>query len=177
MYFHIGFWRIILTEDLYNVKDKKRVRQLLTLEQSNLCAITGLPIEEKQHILEHAHDDEMFIRGVTSRQANSALGVIEKMWTRYMKWWYNDTLSNFLRQCADYLEKEHDSRWRHDMWIRKINTEFNKLKEAQKDSVLVALGKTAGKNATERKKLFQLQDLIILQRLIAFQGNHFIAEN
>lgn len=144
-----------MTEDLYNASDKKRVRELLTVEQSNLCAITRLPIEPKQHILEHSHDDQMFIRGVTSRQANSALGVIEKMWIRYMKWWYNGTLSNFLRQCADYLEKEHDSRWRHDMWIRKINTEFNKLKEAQKDKVLLALGQTAGNNATERKKLFQ----------------------
>lgn len=144
-----------MTEDLYNASDKKRVRELLTIEQSNLCAITGLPIEPKQHILEHSHDDQMFIRGVTSRQANSALGVIEKMWIRYMKWWYNGTLSNFLRQCADYLEKEHDSRWRHDMWIRKINTEFNKLKEAQKDKVLLALGQTAGKNGAERKKLFQ----------------------
>ena len=144
-----------MTEDLYNASDKKRVRELLTVEQSNLCAITGLPIETKQHILEHSHDDQMFIRGVTSRQANSALGVIEKMWVRYMKWWYNGTLSNFLRQCADYLEKEHDSRWRHDMWIRKINTEFNKLKEAHKDVVLVALGQTKGKNGAERKKLFQ----------------------
>lgn len=41
------------------------------------------------------------------------------------------------------------------MWIRKINTEFNKLKEAQKDKVLLALGQTAGKNGAERKKLFQ----------------------
>jgi hypothetical protein len=144
-----------LTEDLYNALDKKRVRELLTLEQSNLCAITLLPIEPKQHILEHSHDDQMFIRGVTSRQANSALGVIEKMWTRYMKWWYNGTLSNFLRQCADYLEKEHDSRWRHDMWIKKINTEFNKLKESQKDNLLVALNQSRGKNGAERKKLFQ----------------------
>ena len=144
-----------MTEDLYNTKDKKRVRELLTLAQSNLCAITGLPIEAKQHILEHAHDDEMFVRGVTSRQANSALGVIEKMWTRYMKWWYSGTISTFLRQCADYLEKEHDSRWRHDMWVKKINTQFNKLKESQKDTVLITLGKTKGSNATERKKLFQ----------------------
>ena len=144
-----------MTEDLYNASDKKRVRELLTLEQSNLCAITGLPIETKQHILEHSHDDKMFIRGVTSRQANSALGVIEKMWIRYMKWWYNGTLSNFLRQCANYLEKEHDSRWRHDMWIKKANTSFNKLKESQKDVVLLALGQPAGKNGLERKKSFQ----------------------
>lgn len=135
--------------------DKKEVRELLTKEQNNLCAITGLPIESKQHILEHAHDDNMFIRGVTSRQANSALGVIERMWIRYMKWWYSGTLSQFLRQCADYLEKKHDTRWRHDMWIKKVNTMFNKLKESQKDFVLVALDQHACKNGTERKKAFQ----------------------
>lgn len=144
-----------MTIDLYNSKDKQVVRELLTKEQNNLCAITGLPIEPKQHILEHAHDDQMLIRGVTSRQANSALGVIERAWTRYLKWWYNGTLSDFLRQCANYLEKPHDTRWRHDMWIKKVNTAFNKLNESTKDKVLNALGCDKCKNATERKKAFQ----------------------
>jgi signal recognition particle GTPase len=39
--------------------------------------------------------------------------------------------------------------------LKKAATSFNKLKEAQKDSVLLALGQTAGKNGVERKKLFQ----------------------
>lgn len=144
-----------MTIDLYNSKDKQVVRELLTKEQNNLCAITGLPIEPKQHILEHAHDDQMLIRGVTSRQANSALGVIERVWTRYLKWWYSGTLSDFLRQCANYLEKPHDTRWRHDMWIKKANTAFNKLNESNKDKVLVALGCDKCKNGAERKKAFQ----------------------
>jgi hypothetical protein len=144
-----------LTKDLYTIADKKEVREFLTKEQNNLCAITNLPIDTKQHILEHAHDENMYVRGVTSRQANSALGVIERVWLRYLKWWYNGTLSEFLRQCADYLERPHDIRWRHDMWIKKVKTEFNKLKESQKDAVLLALGQIAGKNGVERKKLFQ----------------------
>ena len=144
-----------MTKDLYTIADKKEVREFLTKEQNNLCAITNLPIDTKQHILEHAHDENMYVRGVTSRQANSALGVIERVWLRYLKWWYNGTLSEFLRQCADYLERPHDIRWRHDMWIKKVKTEFNKLKESQKDAVLLALGQIAGKNGVERKKLFQ----------------------
>jgi hypothetical protein len=144
-----------MTIDLYNAEDKKRIRELLTKEQNNLCAITGLPIEARQHILEHKHDENMFVRGVTSRQANSALGVIERVWLRYLKWWYNGSLSQFLRQCADYLDRPPDTRYRHDMWIKKINTEFTKLKEAQKDSVLLAMNQSSGKNAVERKKLFQ----------------------
>ena len=144
-----------MTKDLYTTSDKKEVREFLTKEQNNLCAITNLPIEPKQHILEHAHDDQMYIRGVTSRQANSALGVIEKMWIRYMKWWYKGTLSDFLRQCANYLEREPDTRWRHDMWIKKVNTSFNKLKSSQKDKLLQRMGLEKGKNDAERKKIFQ----------------------
>ena len=144
-----------MTKDLYTINDKKEVREFLTREQNNLCAITNLPIEDKQHILEHAHDENMYIRGVTSRQANSALGVIERAWLRYLKWWYNGTLSDFLRQCADYLERPHDVRWRHDMWLRKITTLFNKLPAKSQDNVLQYLLKTKGKNSEERKKLFK----------------------
>lgn len=153
------------TIDLYTAGDKKRVRDTLTKEQNNLCIITGLPIGNGQHVLEHAHDDEMFVRGVASRQANSACGVYEGTWNRYLKWWYNGTLSDFLRQCADFLDRPPDKRYRHDGWIKRVKVDFNKLKSAQQDAVLIALGTTAGTNLASRKALFAK---VILDRTLGY---------
>jgi hypothetical protein len=144
-----------MTIDLYNTADVKKVRELLTKEQFNTCAVTGLDIPVKQHVLDHAHDETQFVRGVLHRQVNAFLGKSENAFTRLIAWWYPNDLPTLLRECADYLEKEPDGRYRHNGWIKKINTEFNKLKEAQKDNLLVALNQSRGKNGAERKKLFQ----------------------
>jgi len=144
-----------MTRELYSPKDKAEVRDLLLKEQGNKCALTGLPLDKSQAILEHAHDDEMFVRGVTSRAANSLLGVIENNFKRYMSWWFSGTISEFLRQCATFLERPHDKRFRHDQWLKKSGILFNKLPEGQKKEVLHLLGQPQGSNATERKKLFR----------------------
>lgn len=144
-----------MTTDLYTSADIKKVRELLTKEQNNKCAITGLEIPDKQHVTDHAHDETQLVRGVLHRQVNAFAGKAENAFTRLIAWWYPNDLPTLLRECADYLEKKPDGRYRHNGWIKKINTQFNKLKEAQKDSVLIALGKPEGKNAVERKKLFQ----------------------
>lgn len=144
-----------MTRELYNPKDKAEVRDLILKEQNNKCALTGLPLDKSQAILEHAHDDEMFVRGVTSRAANSLLGVIENNFKRYCAWWFSGTISEFLRQCARYLERPHDRRFRHDQWLKKSMILFNKLPEGQKKEVLHLLGQPQGSNATERKKYFR----------------------
>ena len=144
-----------MTTDLYNTNDVKKVREQLTKEQKNKCAVTGLDIPAKQHVLDHAHDDTQFVRGVLHRQVNAFAGKAENAYVRLIAWWYPNDLPTLLRECADYLEKEPDGRYRHNGWIKKINTEFNKLKEVQKDTVLKSLDQPSGKNATERKKLFQ----------------------
>lgn len=146
---------MMTTVDLYNTADVKKVREQLTKEQKNKCAVTGLDIPTKQHVLDHAHDDTQFVRGVLHRQVNAFAGKAENAYTRLIAWWYPNDLPTLLRECADYLEKQPDGRYRHNGWIKKVNTEFNKLKEAHKDVVLVALGQTKGKNGAERKKLFQ----------------------
>ena len=145
----------VTTRELYNQKDKAEVRDLLLKEQDYKCAITGLPLDKKEAVLEHRHDDEMFVRGVASRAANSALGVLENAFKRYLQWWYNGSLSDFLRQCASYLEQPIDRRFRHDEWLKKSGILFNKLSEGQKKEVLHLLGQPQGNNATERRKLFR----------------------
>lgn len=143
-----------MTIDLFNAADVKKVREELIKEQKGLCAITGTPTASNNFALDHKHDDEQLVRGAAHKQANAALGKLENLAVRYL-YWYPEGLSQFLRVCADYIEKEPDLRWRHPGWIRKINTEFNKLKESKKDAVLLALEQPSGKNGLERKKLFQ----------------------
>jgi hypothetical protein len=144
-----------MTTDLYNTTDVKKVRELLTKEQDNKCAVTGLDIPAKQHVLDHAHDETQLVRGVLHRQVNAFAGKAENAFVRLIAWWYPNDLPTLLRECADYLEKEPDTRYRHNGWIKKVNTLFNKLKEAQKDAVLLAMNQPVGKNGVERKKLFQ----------------------
>lgn len=143
-----------MTIDLYNTADVKKVREQLIKEQDGLCAITRMPTASNNFALDHKHDEEQLVRGAAHKQANAALGKLENLAVRYL-YWYPEGLPQFLRMCADYIEREPDRRWRHPGWIKKAGTSFNKLKEAHKDVVLVALGQTKGKNATERKKLFQ----------------------
>lgn len=144
-----------MTVDLYNTTDVKVVREKLTKEQNNKCLVTGLDIPPKQHVLDHAHDDNQLVRGVLHRQVNAFLGKAENAFMRLMQWWYPNDLPALMRECADYLEREEDTRFRHNGWIKKINTQFNKLKESDKDKVLELMGLEKGKNGAERKKLFQ----------------------
>lgn len=145
---------MLMTIDLYTTADVKKVREHLIKEQDNIDPLTKLKIEPKQHCLDHNHGT-MKVRAVLARQCNSALGKLENIWTRYLSYWYPDDLPTFLEQAADYLRKPDDERWNHPHWVKKVNAEFNKLKESQKDTVLLALDQPVGKNGTERKKLFQ----------------------
>jgi len=140
------------TVDLYTPKDIAAVRSVLSKEQNGLSILTGSPLIES--VLDHRHDTEQFVRAVINTKENVALGAIENLYTRYVKFWYKGSYSSFLRQVADFLERPVDRRYRHSGWLSKVKTIFNKLPESKKDQVLHKLGKPKGKNSTERKKLF-----------------------
>lgn len=142
-----------MTKDLCTTKDVQEVRKKLLADQKNIDPITKQVIPEKQAVLDHDHKTQ-YVRAVLHRQTNAVLGKIENLWNRYLSWWYTGTLSQFLRGCADYIEKEHTEEYTHPAWIKKARSEFNKLSEGAKDMSLKNLGSTTGKNSTERKKLF-----------------------
>ena len=145
------------TEHLYNPKDVRRIRELLYKEQQGSCALTLHNITEKEAVLDHDHSSQL-VRAVLHRQANAALGKIENIWTRYLKHWYKGDLASFLRQAASYIEtvnENTESRWYHPKWIKKVNTEFNKLSASSQKNILNIIGcDDFGTNATQRKKLF-----------------------
>ena len=139
---------------LYTPTDVKKVRELLLKEQDGCDIMTGLPIPNNKACLDHDHGTQ-FVRGVLHRQTNAALGKLEGIHTRYLSYWYTGTLPDFLRQAADYLEREDDLRYIHPGFIKRLSTDFNKLNEASKRKILKHLGGEEGANASERKKLFQ----------------------
>ena len=142
-----------MTIDLYTQADIKRIRQLLYEEQQGLCELTKLPVEFKDVHLDHAHDSEQLVRGVLHKAANMSLGKIENIAVRYL-YWYPYTLPEFLRQVADYLEKEKDTRYRHVDWQKRVRVMYNKLNAKQQNKVLTVLGSIEGGNIKSRKELF-----------------------
>lgn len=143
-----------MTISLYNTSGIAGVRTLLTSEQNGLDALTKLPIEAKQHCLDHCHST-MRVRGVLARQSNAALGKLERVYTRYLSYWYPHDLQTFLRQSADYLDLEQDKRWYHSAWQKKVVTLFNRLTSKQQDSVLQYFNQPKGNNSVQRKESFK----------------------
>ena len=143
-----------LSKHLYTAKDVQKVREKLYKEQGGIDPITGLIIPEKQKVLDHDHSTQ-YVRSVLHRQTNAVLGKIENLWTRYSSYWYTGTLPDFLRGCADYIEKKHPQDYIHPNFIKKLQTNFNKLNEKQKQLVLLSFGEDAGVNAAQRKVLFK----------------------
>lgn len=142
-----------MSKELYTPKDVQIVREQLLREQGGVDPITGLLIPPKQAVCDHDYKTQ-YVRGILHRQTNSVLGRIENMWTRYLKWWYTGTLPDFLRGCADYLEKEQPREYVHPAWIKKVQTQFNGLSESDKTLVLSKLGRE-GKNSVARKEQFK----------------------
>jgi hypothetical protein len=154
-----------LTKDLYTVTDVKTVREELLTEQEGYDKLTLTKILPKQACLDHSHDT-LLVRAVLNRQTNAALGKLEGVYTRYLRHWYEGSLSNFLRQAAAYIEGKDDSRWRHPHWIKKVKTSFNKLNEAQKSRVLIGLGYEDGANSKARKEIFAK---VVLDRELGYE--------
>lgn len=142
-----------MTQDLYTVADVKRVREALIKEQRGVCPVSKESLVKP--CLDHAHDDYQLVRGVLSHGCNIFLGNIENAYKRRISWWLSIPLSELLRNIADYLDKPEDCRFRHTGWLKKVQTEFNKLSAGNQNEVLKALSVKTGKNPKERKELFR----------------------
>ena len=86
------------------------------------------------------------------------LGKIENNFKRYIGWWYNSSLSEFLRAAATYLENSATTELGilHPSWIKKCKAEFNKLNEVSKSRVLKAMNLEDGKILL-KEKLFLIR--------------------
>ncbi len=142
------------SQHLYNTTDKAKVRAALYEDQNAVDILTNKPLDYKDSVLDHNHKTH-YVRGVIHRQVNAFLGKLENNYIRYLSWWYDGTLSDFLRQCADYIERPDNDSFIHDSWIKGLCIKFNKLNEADKSKVLKEMSVQDGKNSADRKILFK----------------------
>lgn len=145
-----------MTQDLYTATDLKKVRELLLEDQGGKCAILGIDIkaEGRTAVLDHAHDEEQYVRGVLEREINAFVGATENAYRRHLGYWLPTPLPDVLRAVAAYLERPSDTRYRHNGWIRKLRVKFNKLSSSKQNLVLQSLCGKQGSNPAARKKLW-----------------------
>lgn len=143
-----------MVKHLYTPKDVAEVRELLYEQQENADCLSGMKIKNADCVLDHDHETQL-VRAVLHRQSNSFVGKLENNFKRMIAWWYEGSISDFLRDCADYLEKDFEKNYYHPAWLKKCQVEFNKLPEPLKGSVLRSLGLVDGRNKVERNKLFR----------------------
>lgn len=145
-----------MVKQLYNQKDINELKEKFWSDNSGYCAMTGEPITLKEAVLDHDHETQ-FVRGAIHRQANAALGKIENAYNRYISWWYNGTINDFLKDIRNYIsDNEFTKTHLHPHWIKKCNTEFNKLNERSKEVVLKNMGINGSwSNSKQRKESFK----------------------
>lgn len=146
-----------MTLQLYNQADIKKVRKELLIKQSYVDDATQIALDEKDAVLDHDHKTQ-YVRGVLHRQVNVMLGKIENSYRRYMSYWHKPfSMPMLLRELADYVEKHeaNNSGILHPRWIKKACTQFNKLKESDKNTVLHRMLLPEEKNSTKRKEAFK----------------------
>jgi len=143
------------TKDLRTTKDIAETRKFLLEEQDNKDACLGIDLTGRRCVLDLAHNDTQFVRGVLDHEVNAFVGKIENSYLRHIRYWYKEeNLSNIMRKIADYIDKE-DTRFRHPQWKKKLTTRFRKLKAESQTSILLLLKSKCGSNATERIKDFE----------------------
>lgn len=91
------------------------LRAKLHEEQDEICPILKLKLPIESMVLDHEHRKNRqqpigengagLIRGVIQRHANALEGKISNAWRRYGMDRYDITISDFLRNLADYLDR------------------------------------------------------------------------
>lgn len=149
-----------MNKTLYNTKDVSEARAKLLKEQNGLDALTKLPLDPKDTVLDHNHDTDT-VRGAIHRQANAALGKIENLYKRYLSYWYPGTFRDFLEKAADYIDRDGshvNPTTYHPSWIKRAQRTFMKQPALTQNEILIKMGIQKGslpRNLEGRKKAFR----------------------
>ncbi len=142
-----------MTIDLYNTADVKKVRELLYKEQKGIDPILKEYIDIKDSVCDHDHKTQ-HCRAALHRQTNAFEGLCFNAYNRCLAWLTDKPLPEILRNMADYLENDYSSKPHHNGWIKRVQTDFKKLKAVQQQFVLEKMKVNQGSNNTERLKIF-----------------------
>ena len=152
-----------MPDSLYTAAEIKRQRDLMVKQQGGIDPILNEPFKEVA-VLDHDHTTQ-HCRAALNRNTNAFEGLVFNAYKRCLQWLTDVPLPEVLRNLAIYLENDYTDNPYHVGWLKRAKTDFNKLKSAQQDAVLIALGTTAGTNLASRKALFAK---VILDRTLGY---------
>ena len=141
-----------MNKSLYTPTDVKQLREQLAKQQQGIDPILKEPFCETQ-ALDHDHTTQ-HVRAVLNRNTNAFEGLVFNAYKRCLKWMTDKPLPEILRNLAVYLEQDYSHLPYHPNWMKRVSIDFNKLKEQQKDDVLIELGSEKQGNAKARKAAF-----------------------
>ena len=143
-----------MNADLYTASDVKQVRKKLYDAQQGVDPILKEKIEFSESVMDHDHTSQ-HCRAALHRQSNAFEGICVNAYRRCLQWLTDKPLPEILRNLATYLEQDYSENPYHNGWIKRVTTDFNKLKESEKDQVLELLGQSKGTNAKQRLGYFK----------------------
>lgn len=127
-------------------KELKELRSTLHQAQDGICPIMAISIPLENMVIDHQHrrnkeeaignNGAGLIRGAIQRHANALEGKITNNWRRYGMDKFDISLSDFLRNLADYLDRDnfniiHPSEMPKPKIVTKSS--YNRLKKAVGD--------------------------------------------
>lgn len=143
-----------MVKDLYTATEIKREKQRLLAKQNNIDPVLKEFVQDKDAVCDHCHVTQ-HTRAALHRQSNAFEGLVFNAYKRCLGWITDKPLPELLRNLADYLEQDYSDNPYHNGWVKRVNTDFNKLKEHSKDVVLAQLDQPKGSNGKQRKELFR----------------------
>lgn len=140
-------------EHLYTPAEVKRTRDRFVKEQKGIDPILNEPFKETP-VLDHSHSTQ-HVRAALNRNTNAFEGLVANAYKRCLGWLTDKPLPDILRNLATYLEQDYSANPYHPGFIKRLEVDFNKLKESRKDEVLVKLGYNPEVNSAKRKAVFK----------------------
>lgn len=141
-----------MVDSLYTPTDVKNIRDKLVKEQKGIDPILNEPFKEVA-VCDHDHTTQ-HVRSALNRNCNAFEGLVFNAYKRCLAWLTDKPLPDILEGLAHYLRQDYSHNPYHTGWLKKVKTEFNKLKSKQQDDVLIKLGSKAGTNLKTRKEIF-----------------------
>lgn len=142
---------------LKNVKDAKKFREELLLQQNNIDPILNILITRP--VLDHQHFPSYNCRGVLQNEVNAFEGKVFNAYRRYLKHLTNTPLVDILKSLILYLEKDNTTMPVHYTAIKDELKPFKKLNAQKQINTLKGLNIAPAGSA--KKRLKQMRKVIL----------------
>jgi len=135
---------------LKNPADAAKYREQLLQKQHKIDPITQTEI--KDAVLDHQHFGEQRCRAVLERTVNSFEGKVFNAYQQYVKHHTDLSISDILRNLADYLEKDYSNNAIHHTAIDTDVRAFKQLTSSTQKEILESININPETNALKRAK-------------------------